>query len=252
MWLMCPYKSCSLFSLKLGTATSSGAKTLLLPTPYAVRTALLDATIRMTGITEGRRAFDVIKNLDIAYRAPEFIVITNLFAKVQKPPRSKSAKSKSEDIDEEEDGKSWTRTVAFREYAYVYGEMGIAFSGNEPELDYIKAAILQINYFGKRGSFFQLLEIPKIAENLPGAYFHAKSNQIWVPSSNEKIPVSFPLGIIQVLDDWGPELTFDKLNNYNDEKVLLHKDRLRWNVVFPYRLSRSSKSFTFYERFDKV
>ncbi len=42
MWLHCSYEPVSLYSLKLSAATSSGGKTLLAPSPYAVKMALLE------------------------------------------------------------------------------------------------------------------------------------------------------------------------------------------------------------------
>ena len=62
-WLIARYQPTSLFSLKHGDATSTGAKSLLVPTPFAIRMALLDAAIRTEGIAAGRSAFEHIKSL---------------------------------------------------------------------------------------------------------------------------------------------------------------------------------------------
>jgi hypothetical protein len=58
---------------------------------------------------------------------------------------------------------------------------------------------------------------------------------------------AFPLGVIQLMDDWGEALTFEKVNVYSDAKITIPKDRVRRSVVFPYRLSRSSRGFSYYE-----
>jgi hypothetical protein len=52
-WLIARYQPTSLFSLKHGDATSTGGKSLLVPTPFAIRMALLDAAIRTEGIAAG-------------------------------------------------------------------------------------------------------------------------------------------------------------------------------------------------------
>ena len=46
MWLMADYEAVTLFSLKMSGATSSGGKSLLLPTPYAIK-LLVDAIPRL-------------------------------------------------------------------------------------------------------------------------------------------------------------------------------------------------------------
>ena len=56
------------------------------------------------------------------------------------------------------------------------------------------------------------------------------------------------MGVIQIMDDWGESLTFGKANVYSKEKVEMGKDRLRKGIILPYRLVRSSKGFTYYER----
>lgn len=56
------------------------------------------------------------------------------------------------------------------------------------------------------------------------------------------------LGLIQMLDDWGPDLTFEKLNVYTDDSIRLGRDRVRESVILPYSLARSSRSFSYYKR----
>ncbi|MGB9594610.1 MAG: hypothetical protein ACPL7R_10790, partial [Anaerolineae bacterium] len=62
------------------------------------------------------------------------------------------------------------------------------------------------------------------------------------------LPETFPLGMVQAMDDWGEALTFDKVNVYSDERVIFGKDRVRKSVILPYRVLRSSKGFSLYER----
>ena len=90
MWLVAKYQPVGLFSLKVGEATSTGAKTLFLPTPFAIRTAILDAAIRTRGLGVGAEVFEVIKGVTIAASPPKQVVVTNLFTKALKPQRSDS------------------------------------------------------------------------------------------------------------------------------------------------------------------
>lgn len=247
MWLIAEYRSAALFSLKPSLATSTGAKTLLVPTPFAVRTALLDAAIRCYGIAAGERAFGQLKALRIALRPPERVVVTNLFTKVQKPRREDKGES-----DDEEDASpsAMQKTIAFREYAHLDGTLGLAFEGNEGYLRELDNLLRQVNYFGKRGSFFQLCRLPYPQEQLPPGYYLLDGVYLYEGRIKGQGPPSFPLGLIQVLDDWGPDLTFEKVNVYTPARIIPGKDRVQKTVTLPYRLVRASKSFSLYVRVD--
>lgn len=61
---------------------------------------------------------------------------------------------------------------------------------------------------------------------------------------------SFPLGLLQIVDDCGPKLTFDQASVFSDKGISLGKDRILHHVVLPYRLASSSRGYTLYERFE--
>jgi len=236
MWLIAEYNPVTLFSFRSGIATSSGAKTLFFPTPFAIRTALLDAAICTKGLEAGKTMFEWIKGLSIAVSPPERIVVTNLFAKILKPTRKKEAKE------------SMDRTIAFREYAHLKGTVYIAFKISEVHTEELHFLLTQINYFGKRGSFFQFVPPTKILEELPEDFISTDAPYIQDGQIKGVYPNEFKIGLIQVMDDWGNSLTFDKVNVYSSEIIKENKDRVRKNIILPYKLVRSSKSFTYYER----
>jgi hypothetical protein len=243
-WLIAEYQPVTLFSLRLGEATSTGAKTLLVPTPFAIRTALLDVAIRTQGIAAGPAAFEVIKGLHLAMRPPERVVVTNLFAKVLKPQRSDKPGR---------EGATQT-TIAFREYAHLAGSLHLALAGDQASLTVVEPLLAQVNYFGKRGSLFQLMAPPGAVTTadddappgftlLEGVYLN--EGQFAGPR-----PQTFPLGLVQLMDDWGPGLTYNKVNVYDPAPIRKPgrgDDRIRQGVVFPYRLTRTGRGFTAYE-----
>lgn len=236
MWLIVEYQPVTLFSFRSGVATSSGAKTLFLPTPFAIRMALLDATIRTEGSVAGPVAFEWIKELSIAVRPPRRVVVTNLFAKILKPTRKKESE------------KAMDQTLAFREYVHLEGTVSLAFNVSEDYADELGSLLTQINYFGKRGSFFQLIPQMKKVMELPADFVSLNGAYIEGMKVNGEWPRAFKLGLIQMMDDWGESLTFDKANIYTDKKIVVGKDRVRKGIVLPYQLVRSSKSFSYYER----
>lgn len=241
MWLVADYRPVTLFSLRSGLATASGAKTVLVPTPFAIRTALLDAAIRTEGLAQGQKAFTWLKTLSLAIRPPEQIVVTNLFAKILKPTRKG-----------EEAERAMDRTIAFREYAYLQGTISLAFGTAEEQIPELQALLAQVNYFGKRGSFFQLLTKPQPVSTLPKGFVPMDGVYLQDANLRGQMPEVFVPGIIQTMDDWGEDLTFAKVNVYTDEKIALGRDRVRKSVVLPYRPVRSSKGFTLYERLSEA
>ncbi|MDZ7296176.1 MAG: hypothetical protein ONB14_12250 [candidate division KSB1 bacterium] len=238
MWLIVEYEPVTLFSFRSGMATSSGAKTLFLPTPFAIRTALLDAAIRTKGLSVGQAALEWIKRLDIAVRPPERVVVTNLFTKVLKPSRKEKEEAES----------VMGRTIAFREYAHLSGRVALAFRVAEQYAQDLAGLLPQVNYFGRRGSFFQLVETPHEVADLPDGFWPLDGMLLPGQDDTRGLPTAFALGVVQAMDDWGEALGFDKLNIYSEQRIILGKDRVRKTVILPYRLVRSSKGFSLYER----
>ncbi len=70
MWHIITYQPVTLISLKLATATSTGGKSVLLPTPFAFKMALLDVVLRNAGTAEGKRLWPSIRDAQIALNGP--------------------------------------------------------------------------------------------------------------------------------------------------------------------------------------
>lgn len=245
MWVQAEYKAVSLFSLRSGEATATGAKTLLIPTPFAIRSALLDVALRLEGVGKGPTAFERIKGLTLAIQVPDRIAVTNLFTKVLKPKRNdkRGDNEISEDIVH-----GWQSTISFREYAHLQGMLGLAFEGEENVLVWLRNLLINLSYLGKRGSFFQLNRLTEKIDNLPPGFIKLGNDAVCGTEISGFSPNSFPVGLLQPLDDWGPNLTWDKVNIYVEEKISLGTDRVRKVIILPYRLVQSSRGFSYYER----
>ncbi len=230
MWTIAEYEAVTLFSLKLSAATASGGKTLLAPTPYALKMALLDAACRTVGVTRAEAWWPAIRDLRVALRPAERVVVTNLFQKVLKPRRSPAK------LDDPEAG-PFQKTIGYREYAQLLGPWQVAFYCQLPQ-EWLEGLLFNLSYLGKRGGFVQLTELRGQHATLPAEFVELTAT-----------PEMFAFqGTLQVLDDCAPTLTFAKANIYSGERVTLGKERITRNVVLPYRVAQSSKSFTLYER----
>ncbi len=239
-WLIGEYGPVGLFSLKHGEATSTGGKSLLVPTPFALRTGLLDVALRLHGRDQGEQAFQAIRELELALRPPQWVAQSGLFGKVLKPERDPSR------------GRPFQHSIAFREYVQWQGALTLAFGGAETTLDFVRPLLPHLNYLGKRGSFIQLLRSPWVEETEddepPRQFVRLTGAPIEEGQAVAELAEAFPLGLIQRLDDWGPELTFPKVNVYSSERIRPRRDRVRFDVILPYRVVRGGRGFTVYAR----
>lgn len=242
MWVLAEYEPTTLFSLRAATATTSGGKSLLVPTPFAVKTALLDAAIRTQGVAAGRNLFPGLRDLAVAVRVPAQIVVNSTFTKILRknelknvPPAEKPAA-----IARARGQQHWPfqKTIAYREYVHYGGSLTFAFS-ELPEAILIPL-LLQVNYLGKRGGFVQLRSLPQVVAELPEDYTHL----------THSVSGAFPLGVLQLVDDYGPNITFEQVNIYSSKSMALGRDRVLHHVILPLQMTRSSRSFALYERFE--
>jgi len=90
-WLIARYTPVTLFSLRSTYATSKGGKTLLVPTPYAVKMALIDSCFRAFPAEEAeaaaRNIFDLVKAEPVRVKPPEECIVQNTFLRVLQPAR---------------------------------------------------------------------------------------------------------------------------------------------------------------------
>jgi len=235
-WLLATYRPVSLFTLRTTYATSKGGKTLLVPTPYAVKLALVDACFRAYGADNAepvaRDVFDLVKDREIRFSPPDRCVVQNTFIKVKQ---------------EERDAPKgiYCSTVSYREFCFFDGDLTIAINakGMDKEKSNLLSNVMRhINYFRKRGSFFQFLG-SKLSTEFPGGF------SLFESDTDFKMDT---YGIMQPLDDVGdtddPDL-FDRVSSYSYGKGLtLGKHRVLKNTFLPYRMVKSTRSYTYYSR----
>ena len=250
-WLVASYSPVSFFSLRPASATSSGGQTLLVPTAFALKMALLGTVIQVEGIDEARRRFSVIRDLRIALLPPEQISVMKSFAKIRRPVEFKDAKTREEKTANLMEKKAFPfqPTIAYREFVQFGSpvarpgvdtlRLALALS-DDSTLSWLEVSLRRINYLGKRGGFVQLLESPHLDDNddVPVGFTEV---------TRDNIEFSIE-GTLQMLDDCGPTITFEHADIYNPKRITLGKERILRHVVLPYRLTRSSRGYSLYER----
>src|SRR5579885_2530847 len=199
MWITAQYLPASFFSLKSAGATSSGGKTLLIPTPYAIKMALLSNVIRSRGIEEGKRLFPLLRDLALYLELPETILVMKSFSKIRRELKEKSNPEKAQRAREKKEY-PMQPTIAYREYVSYVGLIRLACEVNEDGSgELLSGLLMQINYLGKRGGFLQILEPPYMSTTQPEGYF--------IHLTAPTLQAFSPMGTLQMLDDCGPSLT---------------------------------------------
>lgn len=209
------FKPIALFSLKDSNATNSGSKSLFLPSPYAIKMALLNQAITLDGVDFNTviNKFTIVRDARIAYRIRGNFCVNNCFVKLQKQ-RSKE---------------SFKATVSFREYIYITDPIEIIFDVPDKQaVEFWKHYLYRINYFGKRGCFFQFINYN---DNPPEA------------NVDKFLSENYRSGIIQEYDDFGQDVSFDMVNNYDKESKTKRQKIL---YLLPLKRCSASKSYTNY------
>lgn len=213
----------TLFSLKDSNSTNSGAKSLFLPSPYCIKMAILNQAISVGGELsklqiKNSPQFSSIRDSKISFfiQTGSSFCVNKTFVKILKPSR---------------DDVGFQETVSFREYLHLTNALDIIFEVKDQlSVDYLKKHLHRINYFGKRGCFFQFI-----------AYSDSPPEPNVVRfSSNQGIS-----GILQKYDDFDDKVTFEMVNNFTS-KSTKRKEEI-W--VLPLKLISSSKSYSNFKSF---
>lgn len=231
-WLYLSLQQTSLFSLRPSATTSSGGLSLLLPTPFAIKMAILDIHCRLFGVfdKEDSKEFEAIRDLIIRIKPPKHISVSGGLMRILRPKRGDAAP----------DTPPYIQTIGYREYIHWAGEMVIAF-GTIKGKDFpaqLEEMLFHLNYLGKRGGFIQPMKI-EYGED-PNESF----GRPYVP--NEPRRQGF---IIQPLDDMGEDITFEKINPYSTKTLKISdKERKIVPVRLPLKLRRASPKVKVYVR----
>lgn len=226
LWLKAIYEPTALFSLRPSWATSSGGKSLLLPSPYAIKMALLDVAITTSGLAAAENAWPWLRDLQIGIQLPDQLVVTNLFAKILKLRRNPAPEGSA-------DAGPFQKTIGYREYVYFAGSLQLVFGVQKQYEEQLSNWLLQITYFGKRGGFVQLQNQPQPVEDVDA--FTLLTSEM----------TAFTVGgLVQQLDDCGAKMKFVEAHIYDSKRP----KRETRHIVLPYRLKRSSRSYSLYER----
>lgn len=228
-WLVIEYAPTSLFSLKTSLATSSVGKTLVLPTPYSIKMAYVDAGFRV-GLSDDDVAELLRSLVDVEVRIapPPVAIVTHTFIKVRQESR------KGDPL------RPYDSTIAYREFVHLAGSWRWAFdlsAGDERLMERLVEIAPYVSYIGKRGSFVQYRGLSRQADLDASFTKRLDRAQPWQP------PVRCH---IAVLDDFGPEADMRTLSSFSDATPKRDKHRKWDEVIVPLGLASTGPGFSEY------
>ena len=228
-WLVAEYQPTALFSLKMSLATSSVGKTLVIPTPYAVKMAFVDAAFR-AGLSDAECGdlLESLINVDIRVAPSPRTVVTHTFVKIRQEPHGGSRPDLP-----------YIPNIAYREVAYCHGLWQWAFDlacGDEGLTQRRVLLAPHVSYVGKRGSFVQFSGLRRIRTLDPG-FTQPTDRDTWqLPARHHVVP----------LDDFGPEASLDVLSSYSQKRASRDRHRRFVHTVVPVGLTNTGPGFSEY------
>jgi hypothetical protein len=228
-WLIFRYLPTSLFSLKMSSATSTVGRTLLSPTPYAVKMAFIDAAFRIGWKGDvGSLVADFAK-ADLRVGMPMRATVTHTIIKVRQEPKDRKA------------GQAYGPAVAYREFVHYAGTLEFAFDMatlSAEAAEAITAIGPAIDYIGKRGSFIQYLGVERV-QNLASNFTQPIESMSLVAPGRMHI---------STLDDFGPEANLDALNSYSATAIKRGRHRKFVQTIVPLGVVNVGPGFSEYSR----
>ena len=231
-WLVFRYSPAALFSLKMSRATSTAGKTLLTPTPYAVKMAFVDAALRH-GLTQDPAG--LVRNLarsNLRIGVPQQACVTGTIQRVRQERRDVERKRNPE-------LPLYRGNIAMREVVHYQGAVRLAFDVETCSPDLIALVIEvapAINYLGKRGSFVQYLDCVRQTD-LDSTFTQP------VDDHNGGLPA---WGHRAMLDDFGTRASFEALNSFSDSEVQSGIHRKFVETIVPLDVCNVGPGFVHY------
>lgn len=228
-WLVIEYRPTALFSLKNSMATSSVGKTLVIPTPYAIKMAFVDAAFR-AGHTDADcgALLEALVGVTVRIAPPTAAIVTHTFVKVRQESRG------------DDPLRPYGPGIAYREVAHFSGSWHWAFdlaSGNVWLAEYLVLLASHVNYVGKRGSFIQYMETRRLTDLGMGFTQPLdKAPEFILPERAHIVP----------LDDFGPEASLNALSSYSSESAKRERHRKFTDTIVPLGVVNSGPGFTEY------
>jgi hypothetical protein len=222
MMLITELKFISTFVLKPSNVTNTSGRTLLLPTPFAIKTALTDRAIVRYGYQRAEELFPSIRDLKIFWSGPAIIGVTQTRERGIRLEKSVAITQ-----------------LSIQEYCWYSDSFYLALDGIESAnlTDNIAEFLRMLFYLGRSSSIV----------NCEYVYTDNKIfDPNWVKLFAPLDPLLLIGGVVQRMDDMRDDIELKDISAFRREKF--KKARIQYDIVVPYRLASVAKDFVVYEK----
>ncbi|MDI6828716.1 MAG: hypothetical protein QME62_09555 [Armatimonadota bacterium] len=165
------------------------------PSPAALKLALVDAAIRYSGnIDAGRKVFQDVKNSRIEINLPQWVTIMRHFIKRLKPR-----------------GEQLVESTAIREYCHLSGALSIYIEVDDKLIDTVSMLFTKLRRLGTTDSLLWCSSTDIAEPDLTLS---------WIDLGTSAIPTgagNFERRLVVTLNDIDEKATFDSLNPYSSK-----------------------------------
>ncbi|HEY9867614.1 MAG TPA: hypothetical protein V6D08_00280 [Candidatus Obscuribacterales bacterium] len=228
-WLVLQYQPTTLFSLKISLATSSVGKTLVVPTPYSIKMAFVDAAFR-ADLTDNEVSdfFQSLVGIDVRIAPPPDSVVTHTFVKIRQESRGGNIL------------RPYISSIAYREVVHQRGRYLWAFDLSKGDTTLAERLVRigpHVSYIGKRGSFIQFSNLERRAALGPDFTQPIRTKESWTVAERAHVVP---------LDDFGPEADLEILSSFSKKGAVRDKHRCFIETVVPVGVINTGPGFTQY------
>jgi len=230
-WLIGEFAPTTLFSLKVSSATSSVGRTLVVPTPYAVKMALVDAGFRAAlSDDDCARLLRALASIEVRIAPARDAVVTHTFVKVRQESRDADPL------------RPYTSTISYREVAHLNLPINWAFdlaTADDVSIARLPELLPHISYIGKRGSFVRFVRVYRVSTLGPEYTQPVAFDEAWSPPRRAHIVP---------LDDFGPDADLETLSSFTQKRPRRERHRRFVDTIVPVGIVNTGPGFTQYSR----
>ena len=253
VWLRADYEFPSTFSYRMPDVSAQFAIGSPIPSPAAVKLALVDTAIRWSGdVNEGRRTFDLVKTLRVCVVPPPRMVRFRAFIRRLKPEEAKACPNHPFYTVSAKIGKNkippcpdcgtipsvkvpvLEPSTGVRDYFLLEGPLSVYIEVPQSHADEIRELLLRIRRFGTSDSLCWCIEV---SENAPDAYLYPQRLGDLTPTQ---------YGLVVCLSDLSAASQFDGFNPFGGNAAQANLDKQVY--VLPLIVKRSGETWAILER----
>lgn len=224
-WLLAKLEFASFYSYRMPGLSPQYAPASPVPSPAALKLALVDAAIQQSGNPDyGQRVFDLIKESPVWAIPPEHVCVLKFFVKRMKKPKALGAEL--------------IESTAIREYCHLSGPLEVYLQVSEPEE--VASLFIQLRRLGTTDS---LLNSRVEESNEP------VRELCWKRLGEPDMPINgtnYKGRLVVSLTDLRKGVAFDEVNPYST--VRQRKPFIQDSYILPLVQEKRGENWSIYRR----